>query len=458
MKRKNAIVKVLLCIAFLLCSCSNNKGSPESAASAPVTDSTESSYTDSSQTDDSLMPETVYHKDRLSEIISETLGIIEQDSSFEIDESTVGKDIADMYDYANRTGCFPVYKGADTEYYPMGEVAFEHILEELEKAEDFIFLEYYTLNEGEMWGKIYDILKRKASEGVEVRVIYDGLINASDLPADFPQQLEQNGIRCLPYSFSGDGKNYDYNIRDHRKIIVIDGKVAFTGGINIADAYINVTHEFGVWKDNLIKIKGNAVNSFTLMFLQMWNSCTDDDKIKEYLTDVSEDTGAEGYIMPFSENPNDEYLVSKGFYMTMLKNARDYVYIITPYLIPDEEFENAIIEAAARGIEVKIYVPGTSDLAVAGTMTRSHYQPLLESGVRLFEYKKGFIHSKVFVSDDTKAIVGTVNIDNRSFVYDFECGVYLYGKSAVAEVLAEFDDNEEDYVEVTLDNIDSFTG
>ena len=230
--------------------------------------------------------------------------------------------------------------------------------------------------------------------------------------------------------------------------MVIDGKTAFTGGVNIADSYINITHEYGVWKDNVIKIKGSAAGSFTLMVMQLWNASGGDLEYEKYLN-VDSTADDNGYIMPFSDSPYDKYLVGKSFYLTMLENASDYIYITTPYLIPDKEFEDAMISTAARGVDVKVYVPGTSDLAVAGMMTRSHYKSLIDGGVKIFEYKKGFIHSKVFVSDDVKAIVGTVNIDNRSFLYDFECGVYIYGKEAISDILAEFTDNENDFREIT---------
>ena len=468
MKKKYRIAYVLLCLALLMCSCadssSSSQGTVDETSSESTCDSLQSSpdessslQEESSMTDDSSQQESAAFKEKYSSELAKTKDALSQDTSFKLDESTVGKDIAGMYDFVNKSGCYPVYKGVDIDYYPMGDDALGPMLEELEKAENYIFLEYYTLNEGEMWDQIYAVLKKKAAAGVEVRVMYDWIINAPDLPADFPQQLEQNGIRCVPFSEAGGSTTLDYNIRDHRKIMIIDGKVAFTGGINIADAYINVTHEFGVWKDNVIAVKGSAVDSFTLMVLQLWNSCTGETEIDKYLTAGSETKGVDGYIMPFSENPYDEYLVGKSFYLSMLENASDYIYIITPYLIPDDEFEQALIDTAKRGVEVRIYVPGTSDLVVAGTMTKSHYRTLIDGGVRIFEYTPGFIHSKVFVSDDNKAIVGTINIDSRSFIYDFECGVYLYGKEAVADVLSEFTDHDEDYTEITPENVDDYT-
>ena len=464
MKIKNRMTAILLCLTLALCSCANGSSSSKAESDEASSKALQSSQPDesslpdeSSVPDDSSQQEKNDIKQSFSAVLSDTSSKLVQDSSFSIDESTVGKDIADMYDFVNKSGNYPVYKGADIEYYSMGDDAIEPMLEELKKAKVFIFLEYYTLNEGEMWDAIYAVLKEKVKEGVEVRVMYDWLVNAPYLPADFEQQLEDNGIRCVPFSGSNDSQSADINIRDHRKIMIIDGKVAFTGGINIADAYINVTHEFGVWKDNVIKIKGSAVDSFTLMVLQLWNACSGDTEYDKYLkADSSADKA--GYIMPFSESPYDEYLVGKSFYLAMLENAKDYIYIITPYLIPDEEFESALIETAQRGVDVRIYVPGTSDLVVAGMMTRSHYRALVEGGVRLFEYKPGFIHSKVFVSDDNKAIVGTINIDNRSFLYDFECGVYLYGKDAVSPVLSEFTDHNEDYTEITSENVDEYAG
>ncbi|MBR1749738.1 MAG: phosphatidylserine/phosphatidylglycerophosphate/cardiolipin synthase family protein [Ruminococcus sp.] len=455
MRIKSRILASLLCIMTVLCSCSDNDGSSLSSGDdissynkAQSSQIDQSSFQESSQPDDTIKQESTDIKQRFGDIISDTSSALVQDSSFTIDESTVGKDIAQMYDYINKTGCFPVYKGVDIEYYPMGELALEPMLDELRAAKKFIFLEYYTLNEGQMWDAIYEILKEKAADGVEVMVMYDLLINSPYLPSDFQQQLESDGIKCIPFSGADEGKSSDTNLRDHRKIMVIDGKTAFTGGVNIADSYINITHEYGVWKDNVIKIKGSAAGSFTLMVMQLWNASGGDLEYEKYLN-VDSKTDDNGYIMPFSDSPYDKYLVGKSFYLTMLENASDYIYITTPYLIPDKEFEDAMISTAARGVDVKVYVPGTSDLAVAGMMTRSHYKSLIDGGVKIFEYKKGFIHSKVFVSDDVKAIVGTVNIDNRSFLYDFECGVYIYGKEAISDILAEFTDNENDFREIT---------
>lgn len=458
MRNIKKVLALTLCVLCLLCSCAEK----DSSSQAETADTSSESKTESSSAapDESSKSELSSTSDRpqlkqvINDNISDMKGKIKQDDTITIDKETVGEDIAGMYDYINQTGCYPVYRCEGVEYYPMGELALDAMIEELEKAESFIFFEFYTLNEGEMWDRIYEVLKRKAAEGVEVRVMYDWLISGLDLPEGFPQQLEENGIKCVPFSEAGGDQSYDYNIRDHRKILVIDGKVAFTGGINVADAYVNITHEFGVWKDNSIKITGSAVNSFTLMCLQLWNSCSGDTEVDKYLTAESDDDKAKGYIMPFSENPCDEYLVSKSLYMSMLENAKDYIYIITPYLIPDEGFEKALADTVARGVDVRIYVPGISDLVMAGTLTKAHYQQIIESGVRIFEYNKGFIHSKVVVCDDNKAVVGTVNVDNRSFIYDFECGVYLYGKDLITDILAEFD-NKEDFTEVSAEDASS---
>ncbi|MCR5816970.1 MAG: phosphatidylserine/phosphatidylglycerophosphate/cardiolipin synthase family protein [Ruminococcus sp.] len=453
MKRYTKRLLTLICGAVMLCSCSNGGSSADSSAdesvsSAAVSQAAESSQPDSSQADGSSKPadietdEGIIQKVNLS--IEKTKGKLAQDNSITIDKETVGEDIAAMYDFVNETGCYPVYKSDEIEYYIMGEFAIEPMLDELEAAQDYIFIEYYIINEGEFWDKIFDVLKRKAAEGVEVRVIYDSIANSAKLPQDFGDKLTESGIKYCTYA------------GDHRKIMVIDGRVAFTGGMNLADEYVNYISPYGVWKDNALKIKGGAVDSFTLMFLQIWNAFYEDEDISRFLCAKQEENDSGGYIMPYSDNPNDDYLTAKSFYLTMLDNAKDYIYMATPYYMPDDEFEKAVISAAKRGVEVKLYVPGISDYKAADMIVRTHYRALIDAGVRLFEFKKGFIHSKIFVSDDNKAIVGTVNIDNRSFIYDFECAAYLYNCPVIADIKAEFDDNEDDYVQITKDNVDDY--
>ena len=460
MKRICAMIFCLIYITAAFSACSDSNSSLETNTSSEsssdiITEPVESSVPDDSA--ENSEDDRFDIKKEYAEALNGTLDAIAQDSSFEINDATVGEDIVKLYDFTNNTGCYPVYKNESVEYYPTGEQAFDEMIKELEKADDFIFLEYFIINEGEMWDKIYDILKRKASQGVDVRLIYDGLMEGTALSEDFPKELEENGIKCHVFSpISGEG-SLNYNTRDHRKILVVDGRTAFTGGLNIADEYINITHPYGIWKDNSIKIEGDAVGSFTLMFLQMWSAYEKESDISSFLKSSGNSNGQDGYIMPFCDNPFDEYSVSKSFYMSILETAKDYVYIFTPYLLPDTELENSIKAAAQRGVDVRIFVPGIPDKVSVSLLTKSHYRPLINSGVRIFEYSKGFVHSKVFVSDDIKAIVGTINLDNRSLIYHFECGAYIYNSSVIDDIKKDFTSAPDDYTEITAQNIDSYS-
>ena len=460
MKRICAMIFCLIYTAAAFSACSDNSSSLKTntlseSSSDIITEPVESSVPDDPA--ENSEDDRFDIKNEFTKVLAETADALAQDISFEINDETVGEDIVKLYGFTNKTGCYPVYKNENVEYYPTGEQAFDEMIKELEKAEEFIFLEYFIINEGEMWDRIYDILKRKASQGVDVRLIYDGLMEGTALSEDFPKELEENGIKCHVFSpIVGEG-SLNYNTRDHRKILVVDGRTAFTGGLNIADEYINITHPYGKWKDNSIKVEGNAVGSFTLMFLQMWGAYENNSDISSFLKSSDKSIGQDGYIMPFSDNPFDEYSVSKSFYMSILDNAKDYVYIFTPYLLPDSELESSIKAAAQRGVDVRIFVPGIPDKVSVSLLTKSHYRPLINSGVRIFEYSKGFVHSKVFVSDDIKAIVGTINLDNRSLVYHFECGAYIYNSSVIDDIKKDFTSSPDDYTEITTENIDSYS-
>ena len=310
---------------------------------------------------------------------------------------------------------------------------FAALLEELQKAEKFIFLEYFIIDEGYMWGSILKILADKAAQGVDVRVLYDGMLEISTLPWDYPRRLEKLGIRCKAFAPIQPFLSTHYNYRDHRKILVIDGKVAFTGGVNLADEYINRKERFGHWKDTAILLRGEAVQSFTLMFLQMWNLTEKEPRWDEALL-PSPPVEAEGYVMPYCDCPLDDYKVGESVYMDILNRAKDYVHIMTPYLILDNEMETALKFAAQRGVDVKLILPGIPDKKIVYILTQANYEILLESGVQIYQYTPGFIHSKSFVCDDEVATVGTINMDYRSMYLHFECGVWMYGSSAVAQV------------------------
>ena len=393
-------------------------------------------------------------RDMLKKQIDLTRNSLEQPENVirELEHDGSGTD--DLCRYLKRSGCFPLYDQTDVTYFPSGEAKFKAMLEEMEKAEKFIFMEYFIVEEGYMWGRILDVLTRKVKEGVEVRVMYDGMCEMSTLPADYWKLLEKVGIKSKPFSPIKPFVSTHYNYRDHRKILVIDNKVAFNGGVNLADEYINHIERFGHWKDTAIMLKGPAVRSFALLFLQMWNI---DEKNPDYDAwlgkEAPEPKEAKGYVMPYGDSPLDEYKVGETVYMDILNRATDYVHIMTPYLILDDELETALKYAAQRGVDVKMILPGIPDKKIVYALAKTHYIQLLEAGVRIFEYTPGFVHAKVFVSDDTKAVVGTINLDYRSLYHHFECATYLYKTACVPEIEGDFQETLTKCREVTRETL-----
>ena len=361
---------------------------------------------------------------------------------------------ASLINYINRNGCHPVYDDTQVTYFPNGQAKWEELLRQLEKAEKYVFLEYFIIDEGLMWGKVLELLARKAKEGVDVRVLYDGTNEFSTLPHSYQKQLRDLGIQCKVFSPLAPIVSTHYNYRDHRKIFVIDGKVAFNGGINLADEYIGRVKRFGEWKDTAVMLTGNAVRSFTLMFLQMW--CFDDKHadFQSFLEPVRPWTDAvEGFVAPFGDCPLDADKVGERVYMDLLNRAQKYVHIMTPYLILDSETETALKFAAERGVEVSLILPGIPDKKIPYALAKTHYASLLASGVKIYEYEPGFVHAKVFVSDDREAVVGTINLDYRSLYHHFECATWMYGVPCVAQIEQDFQDTCKDCRQVTAKTI-----
>ena len=403
-------------------------------------------------------------------MIDRTRDAIDQDPRVMEELTRDHNGMDDLHRYINRSGCMPIFDSTEVTYFPTGQDMFEALLPELEKAEKFIFIESFIIEEGYMWGRVLDVLARKAAEGVEVRVMYDGMCEISNLPIDYPKRLAAVGINAKTFSALRPVVSTHYNYRDHRKVLVIDNKVAFNGGVNMADEYINRKERFGVWKDTAVMLKGPAAKSFTLMFLQMWNvedpdmdfSAVDVEDKEINLQDPS-DLSAEdltedpaslptGYVMPYGDCPLDDDKVGESVYMDVLYRADSYVHIMTPYLILDGEMQKAICYAAERGIDVKIILPGIPDKKTAYSLAKSHYLKLLRSGVKLYEFTPGFVHAKVFVSDDSRATVGTINLDYRSLYHHFECATYLYKCDAVEDVEKDFQETLAQCREMTLEN------
>ncbi len=380
-----------------------------------------------------------------------------------------------IWKYVNKSGCFPIHKNTDAIYYASTNDCFEDILKEIDKAEKFIFLEYFILEEGHMWTRLLKKLIKKAKEGVEIRLIYDGRCEINLLPHNYPEKLAELGIKAKIFAPITPILSTYYNYRDHRKIIVIDGKTAFTGGFNIADEYIGKTIKFGHWKDSGIMIKGSAADNFTLMFLEMWNidevkmdfhrfinhtahtdnpmhtnhSITEQENTIQQIeynetkpNTVTSTNSSEqnSYILPYADTPLDGDRVGKNVYINLLYRANRYCYIMTPYLILDGELESAILNAAKRGVNIKMVLPGIPDKKIPYAIAKNNYKTLVAAGVEIFEYTPGFSHSKMLVSDDNKAVVGSINLDYRSLYYNFECAVYLYNTPCIADIKKDFED------------------
>ena len=338
---------------------------------------------------------------------------------------------------------FPLYRNQTFDYYKLGEEGYPVMLEELGNAKEFIFLEYFIIEKGKMWDSIHDILKEKAEAGLDVRVMYDDFGSISSIPVSYAKKLEKEGIQCIPFNRVNPVIGAVMNHRDHRKILVIDGKTAFTGGINLADEYINEKEKYGQWKDNCVRVKGEAVWSFTVLFLTSWNALRKTDEDYRVFYRKAEEGKTDGWIAPYGQNPLSRDSVGQSVYMNILNSAENYVYIFTPYLIIDTDMQNALILACQRGVDVRIITPGIPDKKIIFQITRSFYKPLMEGGVKIYEYTPGFDHAKVFVSDDRVATVGTLNLDYRSLYLHFENGVYLSNVSEIQKIKEDFLDSTE---------------
>lgn len=339
--------------------------------------------------------------------------------------------------YISDCGPYPAWTDTKVKYYSPADEVFEDLLDDLRKAEHYIFMEYFIIGSGYMWSRIHEILKEKAAAGVDVRVIYDDIGSLNRVPVTFARNLEKEGIKVIDFNPLRPIVSLVYNNRDHRKILVVDGHIAHSGGYNIADEYINRVRRFGHWKDSGVRVEGEAVWNFTVMFLNMWNAFrpTEDD-YSEYRPHVHHPGHFEGdgIVQPFSDSPLDYENLSENVYLELLNQAENYVYIVTPYLIPDGEMMNALKLAAKRGVDVRITIPGIPDKKLTYRLSRSYYRPLLEAGVRIYEYTPGFVHAKSFVADDRIGVVGTINLDYRSLYLNFESGTLMVGCSALRDL------------------------
>ncbi|MDU1314722.1 MAG: cardiolipin synthase [Clostridium septicum] len=380
-------------------------------------------------------------KEKMAKVHNKTAKFLPQDVEILNEIQKEDKSIVNQVKYIKDYSMYPIYKNTTTEYLSPGEVFFEKLKEELKKAEHYIFMEYFIIQEGLMWDSILEILSEKARQGVDVRVIYDDMGCLQTLPYKYNEKLESLGIKCFVFNPFVPFVSLIMNNRDHRKITVIDGHTAFTGGINLADEYINEIVRFGHWKDASIMIKGEAVWNLTMMFLQVWDFNTNIQEDYELFKPDKHFEGifeSDGYVQPYGDSPLDSETVGENVYLNIINKAKDYVYINTPYLIVDNELVTALTLAAKGGVDIRIVTPHIEDKWYAHIVTRAYYAQLIEAGVKVYEYTPGFIHSKTFVSDDEIGVIGTINMDYRSLYLHFECGVWLYKTKSVFEIKEDF--------------------
>lgn len=359
--------------------------------------------------------------------------------------------------YLNRVGHNPVYESCDFCYFPLGNDWFKDLLVKLREAKEYIFIEIFILANEKMWGQILEILEAKVAEGVEVRVLYDGTCSLTLLPRNYPEQLRMKGIKCKVFNPIVPLIKTSYNNRDHRKIVVIDGEYAYTGGCNIADEYINQKERFGHWKDSMVRLSGDAVNSFCVLFLEMWNIDVYRDEENYAFYQRKHQRHGEGYLICFGDDPLDNMPLGKETYLHILENAHEKVDIIMPYFVVDGAFLETILHTALKGIQIRLILPGIPDKKLVNYVAKTYYRDLLSSGIEIYEYSPGFTHAKMMLADGDKALFGTINLDYRSFYLHFEDGVYLYKVPEISKISQDFEITLKKCQKITKENFEEYS-
>lgn len=348
---------------------------------------------------------------------------------------------------------FPIFEGTDIRYYPVAYDCYKSQIEDIKKAEKFVYLEYHAIENKEAFEALHEVLKEKAASGVDCRVLYDDVGSFLFISREFIKMLESEGIKCNAFNPAYPFVQLFMNNRDHRKITVVDGKVGYTGGYNIADEYFNIVNPYGHWKDNGIRLEGPAVESLTAMFVEMWNFADlkrkDDDMLAFDASETAPAIRDNGYCVPYCDSPLDMEPIGENVYLNMINNSREYCWIMSPYLVLSDEVARALQIAAKRGVDVRIMTPGIPDKKLTYSVTRSYYNMLVIYGVKIYEYTPGFNHSKTFLCDDKCAVVGTINLDFRSLYHHFENAVYMYRADCLPDIKKDFIDTFEKCRDVT---------
>ena len=382
-------------------------------------------------------------RERFERIDQSLDGLLIQDKAVRIKLQQTDRMAANEAEYIWNYAKYPIYQNTDVVFYKEASEGIEAQKQALNQAKHFIFIEYFIINDGVMWQTILNILEKKAKEGVDVRLIYDGFGCLTTLPYKYDQEMRRRGIKCEVFNRFRPILNIIQNNRDHRKICVIDGWTGFTGGINLADEYINQRKRFGHWKDTAVMLKGEGVWNMTAMFLYMWGIVTRTDTSLDFGNYVPHrwhpnEFPGNGYVQPFCDSPLDDEIVGENVYLNIINRAKNYVYICTPYLIIDNEMMTALCLAAKSGVDVRIMTPGIPDKKMVFLLTQSYYKQLLEAGVKIYEYQPGFLHAKSFVCDDKVGVVGTINLDYRSLYLHFEDGVWMYKNDVILDIRDDF--------------------
>ncbi|MBQ7064318.1 MAG: cardiolipin synthase [Firmicutes bacterium] len=400
-----------------------------------------------------LQPSKRRIQQKLDEMEGQIRPLLQDDGATERILASRDQHMAALCHYLNHKGHYPVWSNTSVKYLPTGEEFYAELLTQLEKAEHYILMEFFILGEGKMLDGILDILRRKVEEGVEVRLMYDGLCALLRLPIGYQRELREMGIKAKVFAQVTPLLTAVQNYRDHRKIVVIDGNTAFTGGINLADEYINELLRFGHWKDSGVMIQGDAVRNLTMAYLEMWNvDESEPENFDLFKRAPSLPDNPQGYVVPFADSPFDEEYVAEHVYMDFIYSAEKYLHIMTPYLVIGDDMVEALTFAAKRGVDVELILPHIPDKRYAFQVAHTYYPELIEAGIKIYEYTPGFLHTKAFVSDDKKAVVGTINLDYRSIYLHFEDAVLFFNTPVVGDVEQDFQNVKSQSQQMTVED------
>lgn len=380
-------------------------------------------------------------QNKVTKIIRRTHKLLTFNQTIEDEIKELDKRVYNSFTYLKNTCALPVYRNTSAKYFATGESYFESMLEDLKKAKKYILIEYFIISEGIIFNQIYKILEEKANQNVQVYILYDGIGSMINLPKQLRKKHKTNNIHIKAFNEISPIITTYINDRDHRKMTIIDGKIGYTGGINIGDEYANIEKKYGHWKDTGIKVEGNPVFTYVVMFLRLWELTTKEKLDYTFFeTPTKELKKEDGFVMPYGDGPHNKFNPAENIYIDTLNKAKDYVYITSPYLVIDNEMLTALCNTALSGVDVRIMIPGIPDKKIVYIASKSYYPELLKAGVKIYEYTPGFLHSKTFISDDEISIVGSINLDYRSLYLHYELATYFYKSKINKQIKKDFEE------------------